>query len=78
MAGESRTQDNVNKSRTVLDIPGWLEPIQKQEEVDECAQEYREMDEEPLVKHLANAIDNVKLFLENHGSHARSAQLESL
>ena len=27
MAGESRTQDNVNKSRTVLDIPGQLEPM---------------------------------------------------
>ncbi len=27
MAGESRTQDNVNKSRAVLDIPGQLEPM---------------------------------------------------
>ena len=27
MAGESRTQDNVNKSMTFLDIPGRLEPM---------------------------------------------------
>ena len=29
MAGESRTQDNVDKTKTVLDIPGRLIPYPK-------------------------------------------------
>ena len=40
------------------------------EEGDECAQEFREIDEEPKPKvktfsEALNALDNVKLFLEN-------------
>ena len=59
-----------------------------QEEVDECAQECREMDEEPkptmkTFSEALNALDNVKLFLEDHGFHQEagiiwSAQLEML
>ena len=44
---------------------------------------YREMDEEPeptvkIFSEALNAIDNVKLFLENYEFHAQSAQLERL
>ena len=47
---------------------------QEQEEVDECAQGCREMGEEPeprvkTFSEVLNALDNVKLFLENHGFH---------
>ena len=56
---------------------------QEQEEVDECVQEYREMDEEPkpTVKTFSealNALDNVKMFLENHGFYQEAGIISSV
>ena len=55
----------------------------QEQEVDECDQECREMVEEPepTVKTFSealNALDNVKLFLENHGFHQEAGTISSV
>ena len=52
----------------------------QEQEVDECAQECREMEEEPeptvkTFSEVLNALDNVKLFLENHGFHQEASSV---
>ena len=54
---------------------------QEQEEVEEVAQRCRDMDEEPkptVKTFIANATDNVKPFLENHGFHQEAGTMEML
>ena len=57
-----------------------MNDAQGPEEVDECAQECRETDEETRAnsENPLNALDNVKLFQENHEFHQEAGTISSV